>query len=88
MDEFDTFDGQPLRWKNKDGMHAVEGAEVHKGITLLWPKCGRGDVPANKAWTGRDEVTCPHCIETIKRRKARERLRSQLQASLKEGEDI
>lgn len=65
----DTFttklhEGQdvPLRWQDQNGvMHAVEGSDVHPGVTLLWPRCGCCDVPANAGWLGFDAVTCAAC---------------------------
>lgn len=64
------MDGQPMRWQDESGvMHAVEGDHVDPGkeILLLWPVCGQGDVPANRAWKGFDAVTCAGCIEALEK---------------------
>ena len=58
------FAGQdvPIRWGDAKGVvHAVEGATIHRGLTLLWPRCGCGDVPPFGAWCGFDEVECLEC---------------------------
>lgn len=47
---FREVDGRPIRYTDKVGLvHICEGAEVHRGVTLIWTLCER-DVPANKAW--------------------------------------
>lgn len=47
--------------------HLCEGADVTAPIGrnfLLWWRCGKGDVPANKGYEGDiKEVTCPDCLE-------------------------
>ena len=47
--------------ENVGVMHSAEGAEVHRGITLIWTRCGCRDVPANSSWAGREEITCAGC---------------------------
>jgi hypothetical protein len=60
------IDSQTLRWEDRHGIvHAVEGADVHRDVRLLWPRCGKGDVPASKAWKGGDAVTCPGCLAVV-----------------------
>lgn len=55
----------PMRWERKGVMHACEGSEVHRGVTLIWTRCGKHDVPANAAWTGHDDITCDACKEIV-----------------------
>ena len=58
-----TSTGMPYRWDDGAHIHAVEGAEVHPGIVLLWTKCER-DVPANAAVATWDmPVNCEKCME-------------------------
>ena len=61
------INGNPIRWTDAQGVtHYVEGADVHPGIRLLWPRCGQGDVPANQAWIGGNvDVDCPACISKV-----------------------
>lgn len=56
---------RPIVWRDKDGvLHLVEGADIHPGVRLLWPRCGNGDVPAGQAWLRRGEpIECPKCRE-------------------------
>jgi hypothetical protein len=59
---FRTIDRKPIYWRDKqDFVHACEGSEVHRGITLIWTLCER-DVPANAAYKcDGDTVTCATC---------------------------
>lgn len=58
---FRTINRKPIFWQDKQGfVHAVEGADVHPGIRLLWTLCER-DVPADKAFIGHEAVTCATC---------------------------
>jgi phenylpropionate dioxygenase-like ring-hydroxylating dioxygenase large terminal subunit len=59
---FRTIDRKPIYWRDKqDFVHACEGAEVHRGVTLIWTLCER-DVPANAAYKcDGDDVTCATC---------------------------
>jgi hypothetical protein len=52
--------GHDIFWNG----HLCEGADVHRGIFLLWTRCGKHDVPAGKAWERRPEdiVTCAACL--------------------------
>lgn len=66
MATFSTRNNKPIRWQDKQGfIHAVEGSEVHPGVTLLWTLCER-DVPANAAHTGHDAVSCATCRINIR----------------------
>ena len=60
---FDTIDSKPIRYQRGDVMHAVEGAEVHPGVSLLWPKCAAFDVPAGRAFLSTEKVTCTNCLK-------------------------
>lgn len=58
---FRTIDGATLRWTDRNGaIHAVEGADVHRGVRLLWTLCER-DVPADTAFKSAEPVTCERC---------------------------
>lgn len=63
-DTFRTINDKPIFWQQNGIIHACEGAEVHRGITLLWTLCER-DVPANSAFTTSEAVTatCRRCAE-------------------------
>ena len=52
-------------WRDTNGvLHLVEGADIHPGVRLLRPRCGKGDVPANQAWLRNGEpIECPKCRE-------------------------
>ena len=59
------IDNRPIFWTDSAGVtHRCEGAEVHRGIRLLWTKCER-DVPANTAFLpgDNDAVTCERCLQ-------------------------
>ena len=59
------INNRPMFWTDKTGVtHKCEGADVHKGIRLLWTLC-EIDVPANSAFlpAGDDRVTCKVCGE-------------------------
>lgn len=64
---FETPGGRtmtPAVWQDGKGvMHRAVGAEVHRGIRLLWTACGQSDVPGNQAWIVRpdDRITCAEC---------------------------
>lgn len=67
---FTTVNDKPVVWRDQDGvMHACEGAWLHRGIRLMWTRCGKRDVPAMAAWHPQagDEVTCPECRAAIAR---------------------
>ena len=54
----------PAIWQDAKGVtHRAVGAEVHKGIRLMWTACGKADIPADAAWLERPEdiVTCHVC---------------------------
>lgn len=63
---FRTIDGKPVYWRDaKNLVHACEGSEVHRSITLIWTLCER-DVPANAAYKCEgDYVTCMACWERV-----------------------
>lgn len=55
----------PAVWQDKAGVvHRAVGAEVHRGIRLMWTACEKMDIPANAAWLQRpqDVVTCGACL--------------------------
>ncbi len=62
---FREIRGKQFVWTDSKGVtHACEGADVHRGVRLLWTYCER-DIPANAAHFVRgpeDAVTCPKCI--------------------------
>ena len=60
-----TRDMQPAVWRDKAGMlHRAVGANVVRGIRLLWTACEKKDIPANAAWLQAqgDNVTCAECL--------------------------
>lgn len=60
---FREIDHKPIFWEYVGLFHRCEGAEVQRGITLIWTLCQR-DVPANMAFKSSDCVaTCPKCLE-------------------------
>lgn len=61
---FRTINDKPIFWQENGRIHVCEGAEVHKGVTLIWTLCQR-DVPANSAFTTSEDVkpTCKCCVE-------------------------
>lgn len=64
MNTLQTTDqrGLPYQWNG----HLCEGDQLEPfGTDLyLWTRCGKHDVPANKAHTGGDEeVTCLECLQ-------------------------
>jgi hypothetical protein len=64
-DTFRTINGNTIFWRDKKGVvHRCEGADVHRGVRLLWTLCKR-DVPANAAYTtdGPEFVTCQACSD-------------------------
>lgn len=66
MNTFRTISGNTIFWRDKkDVVHRCEGADVHRGVRLLWTLCKR-DVPANAAYTtdGPEFVTCQACSAT------------------------
>lgn len=52
-------------WQDKKGItHGVTGAKIVRDEPIiLWTKCERKDVPANKAWFKRpiDFIDCEYC---------------------------
>jgi hypothetical protein len=53
-------------WRDDDNVvHRAIGAEVHRGVRLLWTACERKDIPANEAWLMRegDVINCEKCLE-------------------------
>ena len=59
-----TGNKRPAVWKDRKGtVHVAVGAEIHRGIRLMWTACGKKDIPANSAWLmgAGDAVTCPDC---------------------------
>lgn len=59
-----TINQRPIFWTDKSGVtHRCEGAEVHRGVRLLWTDCER-DVPANTAYLPGDDdtVNCERCL--------------------------
>lgn len=61
---FRKLDDKPIRWERQGVMHACEGADVHRGVRLIWTICGKHDVPANGAFLSHEKVTCQACRET------------------------
>ncbi|HDZ38390.1 MAG TPA: hypothetical protein ENH62_08915 [Marinobacter sp.] len=62
--EPETGNLRPAVWRGKSGkLHRAVGAEVHRGIRLMWTACGRSDIPADSAWLQNpdDTVTCQDC---------------------------
>lgn len=59
---FRTINDRPIFWASHGVIHQCEGAEVHRGIRLLWTLC-EIDVPADTAFhpDGTDSVTCVKC---------------------------
>ena len=57
--------GQEIFWSG----HLCEGDRIHErdpNTFLLWTRCGKHDVPANKGYTGPKapgDVECPECLE-------------------------
>lgn len=61
--------GRPYKWNG----HYCEGSEVHRGIFLLWTRCGKHDVPGNAAHTGGDDlIDCEPCLAIAVNEKATE----------------
>ena len=54
----------PAVWRDKRGVvHRAFGAEVHRGVRLMWTACGKHDIPANAAYlSDTNAVNCPDCI--------------------------
>jgi hypothetical protein len=62
---FQEIDRKPLRYEDKAGvMHACEGADVHRGVRLIWTLCQR-DVPANAAFLSFEKATCEKCFAAL-----------------------
>ena len=61
-DEFQTVNGKMIFWKG----HRCVGADVHRGIRLLWTCCGK-DVPADAGYLSEreDELSCMDCALTL-----------------------
>jgi len=61
---FREINNRPIFWADKGITHKCEGADVHRGIRLLWTKCNI-DVPANQAFLPADDdrVDCKLCGE-------------------------
>ena len=58
---FREINHKPIFWQRGDTIHAVEGADVHPDIRLLWTLC-EIDVPAGEAFISRDaKITCEKC---------------------------
>jgi len=55
-----TFDGEELRWRSQDGVHACEAAEVVPDVMVAWTLCGI-DVPVAAVLHIEDEVDCTVC---------------------------
>ena len=55
-----TFGGEELRWRNQNGVHACEAAEVTPDVVVAWTLCGI-DLPAAAALHIEDEVDCTVC---------------------------
>lgn len=70
---FCTIDDKPIRWTDGIGLvHAVEGADVHRNVRLLWTLCQR-DVSANTAWLlerGDHHEMCVTCLARLNAKKA------------------
>ena len=59
----------PAVWRDKAGvMHSAVGAEVHRGIRLMWTAWQKKDIPGGGAWlqTSEDRVTCEGCLAAIR----------------------
>ena len=66
---FATIGHHSFVWQSKDGLlHACEGADVHPGIRLIWTRCAKHDVPADKSWIQRNEdhVSCDACLRVLR----------------------
>jgi hypothetical protein len=58
------IEGRPILWTDEAGAtHRCEGADIHRGVRLIWTDCGR-DVPANPALLPGDDdrVSCAACL--------------------------
>ncbi len=56
-------------WKDDDNViHRAVGAEVHRGVRLMWTACEKKDIPANEAWLQREgeAILCDACLEEEK----------------------
>lgn len=60
---FRQINGRPIMWTGRGFTHAVEGADMHPGVRLLWTVC-EIDVPAGRAFLpgDNDKVDCPACL--------------------------
>lgn len=60
---FHEINHRRIMWAGCGHTHAVEGADVHPSVRLLWTLC-EIDVPANTAFLSgdNDAVDCPRCI--------------------------
>jgi hypothetical protein len=77
-DTFRTINDRTIFWRDKKGVvHACEGADVHRGVRLIWTLCKR-DVPANASYTtdGPEFVTCDVCAKAEGRVAGEEQVRS------------
>lgn len=64
---FALITGRPIFWGGRGSMHAVEGADVHTGVRLLWTRC-KIDVPAGEAFVTDSPsivVTCKKCSAAL-----------------------
>jgi hypothetical protein len=60
--ETTKIDGVGIRWTDAQGLtHAVDGKEVPDEGTLMWPRCGNGEIPSGAAKFDNTAVTCPDC---------------------------
>lgn len=61
---FRRLEDRPIHWTDAKGIvHVCEGADVHRGVRLIWTLCNK-DVPANGARLAGDKgiPTCDVCI--------------------------
>lgn len=68
------IEGHCIVWSFRGGdLHLCEGAATHPGITLLWTRCGKHDIPAGAAWLQRrdDVLTCEACCDVEDRERVR-----------------
>lgn len=58
----------PVYWDHAGVTHRCGGSLLHPGVFLLWPICGKGDVPGGEGYTAGSStigVTCPACLTAL-----------------------
>ena len=58
--------GAPVKhlFEKNGVVHACDGSEIHRGIYLVWTKCGM-DIPANASFKSNEDPTCAKCLKVI-----------------------